>query len=80
MLLKAVRLAALLSALALVATGCRGCLRENVVWAHCFERPYCGPKPCPRVCPEFELPPGGPYLGARPAATQMTAKEQTREK
>lgn len=21
-----------------------------------------GPKPCPRECPEFPLPPGGPYL------------------
>jgi hypothetical protein len=53
----------LLSGLTVVAvTGCRGCLRENLVYEHTFNRPDCGRKPCPVECPEFDLPPGGPYV------------------
>jgi hypothetical protein len=59
---KCVRLALLLATVAVVASGCRGCMRENVVYEHVFNRPDCGPKPCPVECGEFELPPGGPYL------------------
>ena len=73
-----VRLALLLGAVAAVAGGCRGCLRENIVWEHTFNKPECRPRPVPGLCgqmvtppahqpalreaPQFELPPGGPYL------------------
>ena len=71
-----VRLALQLGAVAVVAGGCRGCLRENIVWEHTFNRPDCRPRPVAGACgcdmhrrqqsaireyPQFELPPGGPY-------------------
>lgn len=62
------RLAALLGVVAVAGTGCRGCLTENVVYEHIFNRPdpgLCGPslvgRPCPPLIPEFEPPPGGPW-------------------
>lgn len=47
---RAARLALLLAAVATVGTGCRGCLRENVVYEHMFNRPdpRVGPVPMPR--------------------------------
>ena len=52
----------LVTMIALMLCGCRGNLRENIVYEHMFNKPDCRPRPCPRQCPEFELPPGGPYL------------------
>jgi hypothetical protein len=85
MIYRIARLALLLGVVALVAGGCRGCLRENIVWEHTFNHPDCRSRPCPRECPEFELPPGGPYMTtpdatpARPAPVKYTVPE-TREK
>lgn len=65
---KAGRMSALLGLVAVAATGCRGCLTENLVYEHVFNRPdprHCAPcvgRPCPPLIPEFEPPPGGPYL------------------
>jgi len=60
---RVIRLGMLLGVIAAVSMGCRGCMRENIVWEHTFNRPDCrGARPCPVECPEFELPPGGPYL------------------
>ena len=74
------RLTALLGLVAVAATGCRGCLSENVVYEHVFNRPdprYCGTcvgKACPTLIPEFEPPPGGPYLPV-PAAPRVLAPQ-----
>lgn len=57
------RLALLFGAVALVAVGCRGCMRENVVWEHSFNRPDSGPRMGPVPYPEFELPPPPPAYG-----------------
>ncbi|MBX7246801.1 MAG: hypothetical protein K1X53_14995 [Candidatus Sumerlaeaceae bacterium] len=59
---RAVRLALLLGTVAVVSMGCRGCVRENVVYEHCFNKPDCRMTVVPREDPQFELPPGGPYL------------------
>ncbi|MCX7717109.1 MAG: hypothetical protein N2111_01730 [Candidatus Sumerlaeaceae bacterium] len=61
---RVMRLALLLGVVATAACGCRGCIRENVVYEHTFNRPDCRMKVVtpPREYPEFELPPGGPYL------------------
>lgn len=74
-----VRLAAVLC-LALLFSGCRGNLRENIVWQHCFARPDCGSRPCPRECPQFELPPGGPYLNTPPISPAGPPVRSTLEK
>jgi len=55
-----VRATALIALVATTLTGCRACVRENVVWQHTFRTP--AQKACPRVRPEYELPPGGPYM------------------
>ena len=61
------RLALLFGAVALVAVGCRGCMRENVVWEHSFNRPDSGPRMGPVPYPEFELPPPPPaYRNGNP--------------
>jgi hypothetical protein len=78
----------ILAAGLLALPGCRGCIRENVVYEHMFNRPDCRPRPCPKECPDFELPPGGPYLTtpgmapAGPAGGQATGQQisVTREK
>lgn len=57
------RLALLFGAVALVAVGCRGCMRENVVYEHTFNRPDSGPRMGPVPYPEFELPPPPPAYG-----------------
>jgi len=49
-------------AMLVALTGCTG---SNLRGPFPFDnRGDCppGPKPCPRECPEFPLPPGGPYL------------------
>lgn len=62
-LVRIVRLSLLLAAVAISSTGCRGCMRENLVYEHTFNRPDCGPvaRPCPPLIPEFEAPPLGAY-------------------
>jgi hypothetical protein len=57
-----IRLGLLAGAVAVTLTGCRGCIRENVVYEHVFNKPDC--RGCPRTYPEFEMPPGGPYVPA----------------
>lgn len=57
-----VRYAVLVTIAVVGLGGCRGCIRESKFYEHTFNRPDCRPRPCPRECPEFELPPGGPYL------------------
>lgn len=58
-----VRVGLLLTIAAITSTGCRGCMRENLVYEHMFNRPDCGPiaRPCPPLIPEFEAPPAGAY-------------------
>ncbi|PKO19689.1 hypothetical protein CVU37_03110 [candidate division BRC1 bacterium HGW-BRC1-1] len=51
------RLALLFGAMAVVAVGCRGCMRENVVWEHTFNKPDTGTRMGPVPYPEFEMPP-----------------------
>jgi hypothetical protein len=51
-------------ALLLMTAACNG-PRGPMVYEHVFNRPggcVPGPKPCPCECPDFPLPPGGPYL------------------
>lgn len=59
---KRVRSLLLLGVGLLALPGCRGCIRENVVYEHMFNKPDCRPRPCPQECPDFELPPGGPHI------------------
>lgn len=72
MFAKSARLVLLTITVAVVMAGCRGCMRENVVWEHTFNKPDCGGKPCPRECPEPSLPPGGPYTSHSRVTTQKT--------
>ncbi|MGI8905109.1 MAG: hypothetical protein ACR2IE_01305 [Candidatus Sumerlaeaceae bacterium] len=51
-----------MAVLVAVATGCNGPQGPPVPPEHLFNRCPPGPKPCPRECPDFPLPPGGPYL------------------
>ncbi len=60
MMKQVLKLTALGAILILSLTGCRACVRESVVWQHTFRTP--AQKACPRIRPEYELPPGGPYL------------------
>jgi len=83
MLEKSVRLCALLATICVVLTGCRSCVRESVVWQHTFRSP--AQKECPPLRPEYELPPGGPYLekpsgkgfASKAASPQKTSQEIT---
>lgn len=71
MLSRELRFAIVLGILVMSLSGCRACVRESVVWQHTFRTP--AQKACPRVRPEFELPPGGPYY-EKPTGKGMTAK------
>ena len=57
-----IRLGLLIGAVALTLVGCRGCIRENVVYEHAFNKP--DRRGCPRTYPEFEMPPSAPYVSA----------------
>ncbi len=48
-------------ALLVLTVGCSGPKGPSVP-EYAFNRCPPGPKPCPRECPDFPLPPGGPYL------------------
>ncbi len=54
------RLSILLGLVAVALTGCRGCIRENVVYEHTFNKPDTRVKMGPVMYPEFELPPPPP--------------------
>jgi hypothetical protein len=57
------RFGGLLAVAAVTITGCRGCVRENVVWEHTFNKSEARRAyrmPPPPVAPEFELPPPPP--------------------
>jgi hypothetical protein len=55
------KLALSMAAMLVVAGGCSGPKGPSVP-EYMFNRCPPGPKPCPRECPDFPLPPGGPYL------------------
>lgn len=82
MLYRTLRLVCALAFVATVFVGCRGCLCESLWYEHRYNRPDCGLRPCPRECPEFELPPGGPYLTTpelvAPEARGLTVKTQAK--
>lgn len=69
LLSRGLRVTALLAFAAITATGCRGCLRENVVWEHTFSKSEARRAyrmPPPPVAPEYELPPAPPAGKAGP--------------
>jgi len=68
------KLCALLVMTGLVLSGCRSCVRESTVWQHTFRTP--AQKACPTVRPEYELPPGGPYM-EKPAARGTSVVKTT---
>ncbi|MGB9691901.1 MAG: hypothetical protein ACPL7D_07000 [Candidatus Sumerlaeaceae bacterium] len=69
------RFVALAATLTLALSGCRACVRESVVWQHTFRTP--AQKACPRIRPEYELPPGGPYLEKPIGKGYATTKKVT---
>jgi hypothetical protein len=51
-----------MAALLVFATGCSSMLPGTPAPEHILNRCAPASKPCPRECPDFPLPPGGPYL------------------
>jgi hypothetical protein len=50
------------AAMLVFATGCTNLIPGPATPEHIFNRCAPASKPCPRECPDFPLPPGGPYL------------------